>query len=663
MLGISLTAGPLLLFGAAVWRQNSEFRQAAAKGCLRLADEDLNTIADNVYDLCENSRASLEHNVRQNLQAAAVLLEQAGSLRRDAGSAVNWEARNQFTKATSSVQLPKILINENWLGQVTDPRTTVPVVDAVRKLTGTTSTIFQRMNAAGDMLRVATNVAGEDGKRAIGTYIPAIGADGQPNPVVATVLRGETFVGRAFVVNGWYMAAYQPLFDSPNSNSPTPEPGNPGRHREVIGMLYAGVPEALVTETLRRTIMDVRVGQTGYVYVLNATGSTRGYYVISRGGKRAGEDIWNSKDEAGHFFIQDICRKALALQRGQFATVRYPWKNPGDAERYVKLARLAYFKPWDWVIGVSVPEKEFYGTIAEVDRISRKGASILLAIGVLMLAASCALCFVLATRLTRFTSRIVGKLAQTSTDISGAATETSDNSQQLAQDARQQAASNQEVSAALVQLNAIAQQNMAHSRTLAHFAAHARRFAERGSEQTHVMREKMTQIQLAGGQVVKINRMIDEIAFQTNILALNAAIEAARAGDAGLGFAVVAEEVRRLAGRCADASRETSAKIQKSMSAGEQGVTVTVELAEKLEAITLSTRKLDELVGAIGLSSEQQSQGIAEINSAALQMSHAIQSTAANAEQTARRAQHFSGQANTLKELAADLSQMFQSGS
>jgi methyl-accepting chemotaxis protein len=181
---------------------------------------------------------------------------------------------------------------------------------------------------------------------------------------------------------------------------------------------------------------------------------------------------------------------------------------------------LSYFKPWDWVIGVSVPEKEFYGTVAEVDQISRKGASILLAIGALMLGASCALCFVLATRLTRLTSRVVGELAQTSTDLSGGAAETSQNSQQLAQDARHQAASNEEVSAALVELNALAQQNVTHSGTLAHFAADARLFAEGGSQQTQVMREKMSQIQLAGAEVVKINQIIDEIAFQTNILAL-----------------------------------------------------------------------------------------------------------------------------------------------
>ncbi len=64
------------------------------------------------------------------------------------------------------------------------------------------------------MLRVATNVIGDNGKRAIGTFIPATGPDGQPNPIVAAVLRGETFVGRAYVVNTWYMAAYEPLWDS-----------------------------------------------------------------------------------------------------------------------------------------------------------------------------------------------------------------------------------------------------------------------------------------------------------------------------------------------------------------------------------------------------------------------------------------------------------------
>lgn len=100
-LGISLSAVPLLLFGAAVWRQNRGARNAAAAGCMRLADSDLDHMASNIYMLCETNRAVLEHSVRQNLQAARLLLERAGGVHADPGAAVSWEAQNQFTKARS----------------------------------------------------------------------------------------------------------------------------------------------------------------------------------------------------------------------------------------------------------------------------------------------------------------------------------------------------------------------------------------------------------------------------------------------------------------------------------------------------------------------------------------------------------------------------------
>ena len=88
------------------------------------------------------------------------------------------------------------------------------MVDKVKELVGGTCTIFQRMNAEGDMLRVATNVEKLDGTRAIGTYIPHTNPDGRANPVIAAVLRGETFTGRAYVVNAWYVTAYQPIWDA-----------------------------------------------------------------------------------------------------------------------------------------------------------------------------------------------------------------------------------------------------------------------------------------------------------------------------------------------------------------------------------------------------------------------------------------------------------------
>ena len=92
-----------------------------------------------------------------------------------------------------------------------DPKQASPSVDEIHDAGGVAATIFQRMNDAGDMLRIATNVVGNDGKRGIGTYIAARKADGAPNTVIASVLRGQRFAGRAFVVNDWYLAAYEPI--------------------------------------------------------------------------------------------------------------------------------------------------------------------------------------------------------------------------------------------------------------------------------------------------------------------------------------------------------------------------------------------------------------------------------------------------------------------
>jgi len=330
-------------------------------------------------------------------------MDQTGRVQVDAGSPVSWEARNQFTKAVSPVSLPKLLVGEKWLGQVSGAETPVPVVDGVRTVTNATSTMFQRMNPAGDMLRVATNVIGDGGKRAIGTFIPATGADGQPNPVVSTVLRGETFVGRAFVVNAWYMAAYEPLLDS---------------QKNVMGMLYVGVPEARATEELRRAILTMKVGRTGYIYVLNANGSTRGHYVISKAGQRDGEDIWDSKDGKGKLFVQEICRKAVGLGPNEMATQRYPWKDPADAQTYNKIARIKYFKPWDWVIGVSLPEDEMYATAMEVDRISRRNTTILFLMGAVTLVATCLIWLLQANGMTRQTKKIIRTMSRISQAVS-----------------------------------------------------------------------------------------------------------------------------------------------------------------------------------------------------------------------------------------------------
>jgi methyl-accepting chemotaxis protein len=186
-------------------------------------------------------------------------------------------------------------------------------------------------------------VASSDGVRAIGTYVPAINPDGTPDPVIAALIKGEAYRGLAYVVNTWYVTAYEPIFD---------------KSGRVIGALYVGVKQDHI-ESLRQAILKTRVGKTGHVYVLGGTGEDRGHYIISRNSEHDGEDVWESTDATGRLFIQSIIEKAVSLEPGGSATEYYYWQDPGEPAPRLKVARIIYYEPWDWVIGVSTYVDDF----------------------------------------------------------------------------------------------------------------------------------------------------------------------------------------------------------------------------------------------------------------------------------------------------------------
>ena len=174
--------------------------------------------------------------------------------------------------------------------------------------------------------------------------------------MISAILNDEAYHGRAYVVNAWYLTAYEPIKD---------KTGN------LVGMLYVGTRQKAVESRVRQAILQTKVGETGYVYVLGSRGEDRGKYIISHKGERDGEDIWSSTDSDGRYVIQEIINKAIALNSGEMSTVRYPWQNPGEPEPRWKIARLTYYAPWDWVIGTSVYEDELqtYSTLLNDGRL------------------------------------------------------------------------------------------------------------------------------------------------------------------------------------------------------------------------------------------------------------------------------------------------------
>ena len=229
-------------------------------------------------------------------------------------------------------------------------------------------------------------------------------------------------------------------------------------------------------------------------------------------------------------------------------------------------------------------------------------------------------------------------------------------SQSLAEGAGRQAASLEETSASLEEMSSMTTRNVDHAKTAKNLADETRLTAEQGARDMQAMSEAMAAIQASSSNISQIIKTIDEIAFQTNLLALNAAVEAARAGEAGMGFAVVADEVRALAQRCAQAARETTEKIEDSLSKSARGVHFSAQVVQSLALMVDKARQVDGLVAQISTASQDQHNGINQLNSSVAQIDQVTQANAANAEQSASAAQELSAQAQGLRQTIVELS-------
>ena len=169
-------------------------------------------------------------------------------------------------------------------------------------------------------------------------------------------------------------------------------------------------------------------------------------------------------------------------------------------------------------------------------------------------------------------------------------------------------------------------------------------------EQMKDMVNAMGEISRTSEEIGKINKTIEDIAFQTNILALNAAVEAARAGAAGKGFAVVADEVRSLAAKSAEASKNASALIEASMAAVQKGVRIVDTTAENLQKVSDGAQKNAEMVTTIAEAANALVASVEQVATGIDQISAVVQNNSATAEQSAAASEELSGQSAMLKE-------------
>ncbi len=233
--------------------------------------------------------------------------------------------------------------------------------------------------------------------------------------------------------------------------------------------------------------------------------------------------------------------------------------------------------------------------------------------------------------------------------VAVAAEQLADAGTSVADGASSQAAAIEETSAALEEVRSMGTQTAEGAATARQLANGAKSAANAGQQAVARMSVAVDQIRTATVETTKVLAVIDELARQTNLLALNAAVEAARAGDAGVAFAVVAEEVRRLANRSAEAAKDTSARIAEARSRTDDGVAATDDVRRELEAIDDAVTKVNDVSNDVAALAGQQDEAIKQVSLALNQIDQTTQANAAAAEETASIAADLAAEADVLQ--------------
>lgn len=246
---------------------------------------------------------------------------------------------------------------------------------------------------------------------------------------------------------------------------------------------------------------------------------------------------------------------------------------------------------------------------------------------------------------------VLAEINMAAKEVSSGTKQVSGNSQSISQGASSQASALDELSATVAQIAEQTKSNANRAQKANELSLHVKDSALNGNEKMKALLEAMKDIDSASENISRIIKVIDDIAFQTNILALNAAVEAARAGIHGKGFAVVADEVRNLAAKSAQAARETAILIDGSIKKTKTGTEIADITAAAFSEIVQSIETTVNLSNEIAVSSSEQAAGINQVNSGILKLSEVVKNNSATAQEMAASSEQISGQAALLKDM------------
>ncbi|MBK4736312.1 methyl-accepting chemotaxis protein [Noviherbaspirillum pedocola] len=525
------------------------------------------------------------------------------------------------------------------------------IPDRYTSMTGVTATVFVRKGD--EFIRVSTSVKKENGERAVGTVLD------HGSPAYAKLLAGQTYRGIISLFGKPYIAEYAPVRDASNA---------------VIGALYVGGDISADMNALKQKIKALRIGDTGFFYVLNA-----------REGKDAGNYLVHPTEEGANALAAskgkaaEAAREMLAQKSGE---MRYTSTGPDGRERD-DIAVLDLYKEWNWlVVGAA--------HVDELTREAHQTRNLYLSLALVALAGLAAMLFFLiramvsrplaaaqtaAERLahgdltvrlssasddevgrllkamdgiTAYLREVVSRIKTGSEQIGSASARIAGGNMELATRTEQQARALEMTASAMAQLTSTVSRNDENARQANGLAQSASSVATRGGEAVGKVVRTMESIADSSRRISEIVSIIDGFAFQTNILALNAAVEAARAGEAGRGFSVVAQEVRSLAQRSATAAREIGELIRASNAQIDAGRQLATEAGTTMQDMVESVDRVTGIMAGILTASAEQGKGIGQVSDAVMQMEGVTRQNAVLVEEAASASAKMREQADEL---------------
>ncbi len=406
------------------------------------------------------------------------------------------------------------------------------------------------------------------------------------------------------------------------------------KNDKVIGVIGADLNLESICDELRE--QDLFEG--GYAILLDQNGSTVHHP----------NDDLRMKPFAPNVANEVAAMVDSALSGGEAQLLTAPSKLTGVNTQYVVAPFSVADTGRSWALLLSIPMSSIMAPVYT-------GVYIIIGIGLALIVIAIAVLYLIVSGITRSLDHIIDGLGDASSQVNSASGQISNSSQSLAEGATEQAASLEETSSALEQMASMTRQNADNATKTSTTMVQTGEMLQGGSRHMANMTKAMDEINDSAEQISRIIKTIEDIAFQTNLLALNAAVEAARAGEAGKGFAVVADEVRNLAGRSAQAARDTTNLIQSTIQNVQTGVEVSGNLSQSFRDIEESASTVTRLIQEIAAATNEQAQGVDQVNTAVAQMDKVTQQNAANAEESASASEELSAQAGQLDSMVQEL--------